>query len=95
MSECGKQPDKHCCWVQGKPCRYLKTTTQKVRKEEGFYWRCKLREELGSWEAVHACERYTTEIKPKWVETGVPDCGDWPKGNNGFACTVCGIKDNG
>jgi hypothetical protein len=38
---------------------------------------CGLYVELGSWDAVHADERYQRDVHPHWVRTGTPDCGDW------------------
>ena len=86
--KCGTNPKDHCCYVNGKPCPYLKTTSQRMRKEQGFYWKCALREELGSWEAVHEDPRYRQRIRPEWDKVGEDDCGDYPR--EGRGCNTCG-----
>ena len=83
MSLCSGNTDIHCCEVNGKPCRFLEENTVKGRR-----WVCGLRRELGSWEAVHRSPDYLTYVKPRWIERGVSDCGDWP--GPGEVCGVCG-----
>ena len=47
-----------------------------------------MREELGSWEAVHGDNRYLDNVKP-WLDLhGVVDCGDYPP--PGVMCKTCG-----
>jgi len=63
--------------MDGKPCIFLK------QNESGeFRWTCLLREELGSWEAVHQDERYKENVQPHWIEKGIKDCGD-------YSCSNC------
>lgn len=70
--EChGNQPD-HCCYVDGKRCRFLEENTV-----EGRRWVCGLRRELGSWEAVHADPGYQKHVQPFWDKVGIVSCGVW------------------
>ena len=93
MSNCGKQKGDHCCWLKGKPCPYLRKTRRRKRLEEGFYWQCQLRTELGSWEKVHQDQRYVRDVEPEWRLTGIKNCGDWPQGEKGNPeCKLCGAK---
>lgn len=81
----GNTPD-HCCYLEGKECRFLERGTV-----PGRYWACGLYRELGSWEAVHSDTRYQEHIQPfhdRHPECG-GDCGGWPPA--GQTCAVCGI----
>jgi len=40
-------------------------------------WTCRLRAELGSWEAVYKDEEYRKKIKPVWERLKIKDCGDY------------------
>ena len=44
----------HCCYIAGKVCEFLTITTD----DEGEFFRCGLRVELGSWDGVNADPRY-------------------------------------
>lgn len=61
---------RNCCWVGGRPCQWLDGDE------------CRLRRELGSWDAVHSDPRYLADPKPTWEERGIADCGD-------FICRDC------
>jgi hypothetical protein len=61
---------RECCWVAGKPCIWLNGDL------------CSLREELGSWDAVHSDPRYLEDPAPTWRKYGIADCGD-------FVCSSC------
>jgi hypothetical protein len=85
MSECGKNPDDHCCWMGKRGvCPFLTRSTV-----PGFYWACELRRDLGSWDAVHQDSRYIEEVKAYWLSIGLEeDCGDYPA--PGKKCHTCG-----
>ena len=86
MAECrGKGPD-HCCWFQGKACEFLVDTGRRHRRR----WVCSLRDELGSWDAVHADPRYEP-VKERVLKlsTAPALCGDWPP--PGTTCNTCGL----
>lgn len=92
MGKCGSNPEEHCCWLpNNQRCPYLRTTSQLVRREEGVYWKCKLREELGSWEAVHVSAPYLKDVRPHFEEAGEAHCGDYPA-KPGHVCRICGKK---
>lgn len=85
MSLCGTGSD-HCCHLgEAGACPYVEASA-----EPGFNWRCSLRAELGSWEAVYADPRYQAEVKPQLIAIGYPDtdCGSWPL--PGMECKTCG-----
>ena len=75
---------EHCCYIDGEPCTHLRDDGQNAERR----WVCTLREELGSWAAVHVDERYQAEPAPVWRRIGIADCGDWPA--SGDACSLCG-----
>jgi len=80
----GRNQDKHCCWINGKPCQFLEENS-----EPGFRWSCGLRRELGSWNAVLRDERYKKHVKGSWA-TGI-NCRDWPeKPKKSKGCNICG-----
>lgn len=50
----------------------------------GRRWACTLFVELGSWDAVHADERYKQYVQPVWDAVNasagsvvIPNCGKW------------------
>lgn len=88
MSGCGRDPEKHCCWLAGTPCPFLQQASEE-KQAEGFYWTCQLRTENGSWEKTHADPRYLETVKPVWDRCGIKNCGNWPQ-INGIQCSVCG-----
>ena len=73
--------EKHCCWVDGQPCQFLR------ENEGGRRWACALMLELGDWESVHADPRYA-DIGAFFQSNGIADCGDYP--GPGAACGTCG-----
>lgn len=81
---CPGDRSEHCCWVRGKPCRFLEEGTVSGRR-----WACGLRRELGDWAEVHRDQRYLEHVKPRWLEIGMTDCGDWPL--PGEVCVICGV----
>lgn len=68
----GNSPDSPCCWVDGELCVHLVLGPH----PDGRRAACGLFIELGSWDAVHADERYE-HVHAAWITAGVPDCGDW------------------
>lgn len=80
----GRNLDEHCCWVDGKVCKFLEENS-----EPGFRWSCGLRRELASWNAVIADPRYVKDILPKHRAEGM-NCRDWPKKTAGGPCKLCG-----
>jgi len=80
----GRNLDEHCCWVDGKVCKFLEENT-----EPGYRWSCGLRRELGSWDAVITDSRYVNEILPLHRAKGM-NCRDWPKPSAGGPCKLCG-----
>jgi hypothetical protein len=49
----GRNLADHCCYVDGRPCKFLEENT-----ERGLRWSCQLRRETGSWEAAVTDPRY-------------------------------------
>lgn len=78
---CNRNLSDHCCWMDGKACIFLQEN-----KSGEFRWTCSLREELGSWEAVHEDERYKEKVQPFWDKheerLGKQSCGN-------FKCVNC------
>lgn len=71
---CHGKNDEHCCWIRGRECEWLRTDVP------GRRWACGLFVELGSWEAVHADERYrTSEVGQYLAEQYGAGCGDFPQ----------------
>lgn len=68
----GSPSGDHCCYVAGKTCAFL--LDNGIPGDGRF--RCGLRVELGSWEAVHADPRYAP-IQAVWDEVGISSCGEW------------------
>ena len=87
----GRNLDEHCCWVNGKVCKFLEENTEK-----GFRWTCGLLRQLGNWDAVLSDERYKESVEPYYWERaeriGVPvsSCRDYPSGKE--SCTHCGAN---
>jgi hypothetical protein len=80
---CTGNSKDHCCYVNGKPCRFLEENTV-----EGRHWACGLRRELGDWDTVQADDRYKTHVEPHWID-GL-DCKTWPNPALGQTCSTCG-----
>jgi len=74
----------HCCWLEGKVCKFLRDDGPSARRR----WVCILREELGSWDAVHTDPRYVEQVQPTVRRLTGADCGDWPP--PGQTCAECG-----
>lgn len=49
----GRNTETHCCYVNGKPCKFLEESS-----ERGQRWSCQLRRENGSWSKAIADPRY-------------------------------------
>jgi len=84
----GRNLDEHCCWVDGKVCKFLEENA-----EPGFRWSCGLRRELGSWDAVIKDPRYVSGILPLHRAEGM-NCRDWPKKSAGGPCKLCGAGND-
>jgi len=83
----GRKADGHCCWIGGLVCPFL--GVDEAAGDEGRYWFCTLRRELGSWNAVYADGRYLAFVQPALRASGIEqDCGDWPPA--GTMCHTCG-----
>ena len=81
MGLCGTV-EKHCCWIKGTVCPYLK------EGKDGFFWACALREREGSWDKVYETGEYTSFVRPALSSAGITeDCGDWPSDR---VCNSCG-----
>lgn len=72
MSKCHGNGSDHCCYVNGVKCPYLVEDSAGPRR-----WSCGLYVELGDWDLVHADQRYLNDVRPHWLQSGTPDCGDW------------------
>lgn len=87
----GRNKPDHCCYFEGKACRFIEKNT-----EPGFRWSCGLRRELGSWDAVLADPRYVRDVLPKHEarakRIGIPvsNCRDYP--SDPEKCTYCGAN---
>jgi hypothetical protein len=75
----GTPEGDHCCWVEGVRCPFL------VENVDGRRYACGLRNELGSWEAVHADPGYQELVQPVWDRVGITSCGDWQP-DEGVCC---------
>lgn len=86
MATCEGNGDDHCCHLGGHVCRYLAVVGTTGRR-----FACRLRSELGNWQAVHADPRYLADVKPvlEALPTVDGDCGDWPP--PGLTCGTCGV----
>lgn len=79
MSRChGNNPDS-CCYIRGVQCPFV------VERVGERRWVCRLREILGSWEAVAESDAWEWAVEPMWKAAGLPDpedgrgCWDWPE----------------
>ena len=72
----------HCCWVAGKVCPFLEENTEK-----GFRWSCKLRRELGNWDAVLNDDRYKNGPGRVFDRAGI-NCRDFPD-DEYLGCDPC------
>jgi hypothetical protein len=72
MSVCHGNGDTHCCYVNGNVCQFLIQDATPSRR-----WSCGLFVELEDWALVHTDPRYLESVRPHWIESGTPDCGDW------------------
>lgn len=85
---CKGMSQDHCCYLNGKVCKYLKENSA------GRRWSCGLFEQYGSWENVYLSQEYQTDLVPEWItycatfDKPYTRCGDWP--TQGEVCTVCG-----
>lgn len=70
----------HCCYLDGEVCDFL---IDNGEPGEGRF-RCALRVELGSWDAVHADPRYQP-IQAHWDKVGISSCGEWQP-EDGVCC---------
>jgi hypothetical protein len=85
MSTCqGNIKDDHCCWINGKVCKFLKHYPTEKR-----IWSCGIREKYNSWEETYQDLDYIKDVKPILDEIDIPDCGDWPRPNE--QCAICGV----
>ena len=75
MATCNGNGDDHCCYLgEAGTCRHLEENTVPGRR-----WACGLYRELGSWEAVHADDRYPA-VRRHLTAAGITvGCGDWPQ----------------
>lgn len=83
--------DTHCCWFKGVQCQYVQAADNPPYK-----WKCVLREQYGSWEAVHTSPEYVDNIIPLWNsldDYNGMTCGDWPELLVNGRCRDCGYGD--
>jgi hypothetical protein len=95
MTTCLGNLDDHCCHLGrafGGACRYVRDDGPLAVNRR---WVCTLREELGSWSAVHSDPRYLADVKPALdaMPSFDGDCGDWPP--PGETCGTCGVTGDG
>ncbi len=81
---CSGNSETHCCWLEGKECRFLEENTLPDRR-----WVCGLRRELGDWDKVLASSRYKKHVAPRLELFGYT-CKDWPDKTKGQYCGDCG-----
>jgi len=81
---CSGITSDHCCYVEGEVCPHLRDDGVQADRR----WVCTLREELGSWEAVHQDSRYKVHPQPVWQKLNIDECGDYP--SPGITCGECG-----
>jgi len=104
MPQCraGETTGGHCCWINGQVCPFLRDdgppqairwidSTPYPRPHATRRYVCTLREELGSWEAVHQDARYLTFVAASVHSVVGVNCGDWPP--PGETCVECGALD--
>lgn len=70
--KCYGDREDSCCYLKGVLCKYVRHEPDSERK-----WICTLREQLGSWEAVHENEDYKKDVKPILNELVMHDCGKY------------------
>jgi hypothetical protein len=85
---CSGNGKDHCCYLQGKPCRYVEENTVPGRR-----WACGLRRRLGDWDAVLISSEYQANVAPKLAPYGY-NCRDWPDFPLGSRCSDCGFGMN-
>ncbi len=81
-----RNTETHCCYVNGKPCKFLEENT-----EPGQRWSCQLRRERGSWAAAIVDPRYMRgrDAPGKaFAATEYKDCEQ-------FQCAECGQFERG
>ena len=90
---CNGTETDHCCTLLGVTCPFLRDDGPDTDRR----WVCTLREELGSWNTVHADPRYLATVRPildtitpAYNRGVMPDCGDWPP--TGVTCQICGAN---
>lgn len=81
---CAGNANDHCCYIAGKPCKYVEENTVKGRR-----WACGLRRELGDWDLVLEDPRYKKDVAPVLAQWGY-NCRDWPDSHPGMKCSDCG-----
>ena len=87
---CAGNSADHCCYINGEPCPHLRDDGPDATRR----WVCTLREELGSWDAVHVDPRYLRDVQPFWNGYAPTlGCGDWPVKRQ--TCEVCGVTNDG
>lgn len=82
----GRNTATHCCYVNGKPCKFLEENT-----ERGQRWTCQLRRENGSWARAIADPRYFEEPDSPgnaFKDTDYKDCEQ-------FQCRECAAFERG
>ena len=82
---CAGNSEDHCCYLDGKPCKYIEKDTVEGRK-----WACGLRRELGDWDLVLVSEEYKKDVEPHFEPQGI-NCRDWPEANAAY-CGECGVQ---
>jgi len=85
MAICSGNKESHCCYIDGRVCKYLEENTV-----EGRRWACGIRKDYSSWREVYEDDRYTNDVKPILDYIGIVDCGEWPRKNE--ICAICGVK---
>ncbi len=82
----GRNVELHCCYVDGKPCKFLEENT-----EVGQRWSCQLHRETGSWSAAIADPRYFEAPNSPgnhFQQFDYKDCEQ-------FQCRECGQLERG
>jgi len=81
---CHGNAETHCCWLEGKPCKYVEENTVPGRR-----WACGLMRQLGDWDLVLSSPEYKKQVAPVLEPLGY-NCRDWPDSHPGMKCTDCG-----
>ncbi len=84
----GRNTSKHCCYINGKPCKFLEENTV-----PGERWSCQLWRETGSWQAAIDDPRYKSgkpsESPGKYFEGfQYTNCRD-------YQCETCAAFERG